>query len=251
MKTWWQHGWGRQWLGLQFPEWEATICEDWMMIDLFHLLPQQSLASSDCSPTQERHDPTDKDASQSIESECLCLSKWELKRDIKFYFRKKILSLPFCVCDENAHTCCRHLWLKNRIRITLHAPQISYYLPTGWTDPQDDEHSPVWFICLVYSGIWGEAFPVVMYACESWTIQKTEYRRNDAFELWCWRRLPRVPWSTRKSNQSILKEINPKYSWQGLRLKLKLQYFGHLMGRAYSLEKTLMLGKIEDSKRKG
>lgn len=91
MKTWWQHGWGRQWLGLQFPEWEATICEDWMMIDCFHLLPQQSLASSDCSLTQEWHDPTDKDASQSIESKCLCLSKWVLKLDIKSYFKKKIL----------------------------------------------------------------------------------------------------------------------------------------------------------------
>ena len=82
-------------------------------------------------------------------------------------------------------------------------------------------------------------------------INKAEYQRNDAFKLWCWRRLLRVPWTTRRSNQSILKEINPEYSWQGLRLKLKLQYFGHLMGGAYSLEKTLMLGKIEVSKRKG
>ena len=88
-------------------------------------------------------------------------------------------------------------------------------------------------------------FPVVMYGCESWTITKTECRRIDAFELWCWRRLLRVPWTARRSNQSILKEISPKYSLEGLMLKLELQYFGHLMRRADSFEKTLMLGKIE------
>ena len=87
-------------------------------------------------------------------------------------------------------------------------------------------------------------FPVVMYGCESWTIKKAERRRIDAFELWCWRRLLRVPWTARISNQSILKEISPEYSLEGLMLKLKLQYFGHLMGRADSLEKTLTLGKI-------
>ena len=87
-------------------------------------------------------------------------------------------------------------------------------------------------------------FPVVMYGCESWTIKKTEHQRIGIFELWCWRRLLRVPWTVRRSNQSILKEINPEYSLEGLMLKLKLQYFGHLMGRADSLEKTLMLGKI-------
>ena len=86
--------------------------------------------------------------------------------------------------------------------------------------------------------------PVVMYGCESWTIKKTERQRIDAFELWCWRRLLRVPWTARKSNQSILKEINHEYSLEGLMLKLKLQYFGHLMKRADSLERTLMLGKI-------
>ena len=91
-------------------------------------------------------------------------------------------------------------------------------------------------------------FPVVMYGCESWTIKKAEHRRIDAFELWCWRRLLRVPWTARRSNKSILKEISPEYSLEGLMLKLKLQYFGHLMGRADSLEKTLMLGKI-DSRR--
>ena len=87
-------------------------------------------------------------------------------------------------------------------------------------------------------------FPVVMYGCESWTIKKTECQRIDAFELWCWRRFLRVPWTAKRSNQSILKEINPEYSLEGLILKLKLQYFGHLMGRVDSLEKTLMLGKI-------
>ena len=88
-------------------------------------------------------------------------------------------------------------------------------------------------------------FPVVMYGCEIWTIKKAEHQRIDALELWCWRRLLRVPWTARRSNQSILKEISPEYSLEGLMLKLKLQYFGHLMGRADSLEKTLMLRKIE------
>ena len=88
-------------------------------------------------------------------------------------------------------------------------------------------------------------FPVVMYGCESWTIKKTEHQRIDAFELWCWGRLLRVSWTARRSSQSILKEISPEYSLEGLILKLKLQYFGHLMGRTDSLEKTLMLGKIE------
>ena len=94
-------------------------------------------------------------------------------------------------------------------------------------------------------------FPVVMYGCESWTIKKDEYRRIDAFELCCWRRLLRVPWIARISNQFILKEISPEYSLKGLMLKLKLQYFGHLMQRAGSFEKTLMLGKIEGRKRRG
>ena len=94
-------------------------------------------------------------------------------------------------------------------------------------------------------------FPVVMYECESWTIKKAEQRRIDAFELWCWRRLLRVPWTSRRSNQSILKEISPGCSLEGLMLKLKLQSFGHLMRRADSLEKTLMLGKIEGRRRRG
>ena len=94
-------------------------------------------------------------------------------------------------------------------------------------------------------------FPVVMYECESWTMKKAEHRRIDVFELCCWRRLLRVPWTARRSNQSILKEINPEYSLEGLMLKLKLQYFGHLMRRTDSLEKTLMLGKIESGTRRG
>ena len=94
-------------------------------------------------------------------------------------------------------------------------------------------------------------FPVVMYGCERWTIKKAEHQRTDAFNLWHWRRLLRVPWTARRSNQSILKEINHEYSLEGLMLKLKLQYFGHLMRRAHSLEKTLMLQKIEDRRRRG
>ena len=94
-------------------------------------------------------------------------------------------------------------------------------------------------------------FPVVMYGCESWTIKKAECQRINAFELWCLRRLLRVPWTVRKSNKSILKEINHEYSLEGLMLKLKLQDFGHLMGRADSLEKTLMLGKIQGKRKNG
>ena len=102
-------------------------------------------------------------------------------------------------------------------------------------------------VCLVKAMV----FPVVMYGCESCTIKKAECRRIDAFELWCWRRLLRVSWIARRSNQFILKEINPEYSLERLRLKLKLQYFGHLMGRTDTFEKTLMLGKIEGARRRG
>ena len=102
-------------------------------------------------------------------------------------------------------------------------------------------------VCLVKAMV----FPIVMYGCESWTIKKTEHLRIDAFKLWCWRRLLRVPWTARRSNQSILKEISPEYSLEGLMLKLKLQHFGHLMQRTDSLEKTLMLGKIEGRRRRG
>ena len=101
--------------------------------------------------------------------------------------------------------------------------------------------------CLVKAMV----FPVVMYGCESWTINKAECRRIDVFELWCWRRLLRVPWTARRSNQSILKEISPKYSLEGLVLKLKLKYFGHMMQRANSLEKPLMLGKTEGRRGRG
>ena len=94
-------------------------------------------------------------------------------------------------------------------------------------------------------------FPIVMYGCESWTIEKAERQRIDAFKSWCCRRLLRVPWIARRSNQSILKEINPEYSLEGLMLKLKLQYFGHLMKRTNSLEKTLMMGKTEGGRRRG
>ena len=94
-------------------------------------------------------------------------------------------------------------------------------------------------------------FPVVMYGCESWTVKKAELRRIDAFELWCWRRLLRVPWTARRSNQSILKEINPGISLEGMTLKLRLQYFGHFMRRGNSLEKTLMLGRIGGRRRRG
>ena len=100
-------------------------------------------------------------------------------------------------------------------------------------------------VCLVKATV----FPVVMYGCASWTIKKAERRRIDAFELWCWRRPLRVPWTARRSNQSILKEISPEYSLEGLMLKLKLQYFGHLMRRTNSFEKTLILGKIEGRRR--
>ena len=102
-------------------------------------------------------------------------------------------------------------------------------------------------VCLVNAIV----FPVVMYGCESWTIKKAECQRIDALELWCWRRLLRVPWTARRSNQSILKEISPECSLEGLMLKLKLQYFGHLMRRADSFEKTLMLGEIGDRRRRG
>ena len=102
-------------------------------------------------------------------------------------------------------------------------------------------------VCVVKAMV----FPVVMYGCESWTVKKAKCRRIDAFELWCWRRLLRVPWTARRSNHSILREISPEYSLEGLMLKLKLQYFGHLMQRADSFEKTLILGKTEGRRRRG
>ena len=123
-------------------------------------------------------------------------------------------------------------WKKSYDQLRQHIKSRDITLPTK--------------VCLVKAVV----FPVVMYGCESWTMKKTECRRIDAFELWCWRRLLRVPWTARRSNQSILKEISPEYSLERLMLKLKLQYFGHLMQRTDSLEKTLMLGKIEGGRRR-
>ena len=133
-----------------------------------------------------------------------------------------------------SHEIKRHLLLGGKIMTNLHSILKSRDI----TLPAK--------VCLVKAMV----FPVVMYGCESWTIKKAEYQRTDAFELWCWRRLLRVPWTARKSNQSILKEISPEYSLEGLMLKLKLQYFGHLMRRTDSLEKTLMLGKIEGRRKR-
>ena len=107
------------------------------------------------------------------------------------------------------------------------------------------------YFCIVVCVVKAMAFPVFMYGCDSWTIKKADLQRIDAFELWSWRRLLRVPWPERRSNQSILKEINPEYSLKGLTLKLKLQYFSYLMQRVKSLEKTLILGKIEGRRRRG
>ena len=109
----------------------------------------------------------------------------------------------------------------------------------------------LYFINHIYSLVKAMVFPVVMYGCERWTVKKAEHQRIDAFELWCWRRLLRVPWTARRSNQSILKEINPGLSLEGMMLKLKLQNFGHLMRRVDSLEKTLMLGGIGGRRRRG
>ena len=134
-----------------------------------------------------------------------------------------------------SHKIKRHFLLRRKVMINLGSILKSrdITLPTE--------------VCLVKAMV----FPVVMYGSESWTIKKAEHQIIDAFELWCWRRLSRVPWTARISNQSILKEISPEYSLEGLMLKLKLQYFGHLMWRTDSLEKTLMLGKIEDGRRRG
>ena len=122
-----------------------------------------------------------------------------------------------------------------------------------WKKSYDQQHIKKQRYYFVYkvSSSQSYGFPVIMYGCESWTIKKAEYWRIDAFELWCWRRLSRVPWTTRRSNLSILKEISPEYSLEGLMLKLKLQYFVHLMQRTTSLEKTLILGTIESSRRRG
>ena len=123
------------------------------------------------------------------------------------------------------------------------------YLPSRWPNPLAT--SGIKMRKLWVHTVKALVFPVVMCECESWSINKAECRRIDAFKLWCWRRLLKVPWTVRRSNQSVLNEINPKYSLEELMLKLKLQYFGHLMWRPDSLKKTLMLGKIEGRKRRG
>ena len=136
-------------------------------------------------------------------------------------------------------------WLKSWNEKTLTPWKKSYDQPRQHIKSRDITLPTK--ICLVKAMV----FPVVMYGCESWTIKKAEHERINAFELWCWIRLLRVPWTARRSNQSILKAINPKYLLEGQMLKLKLQYFGHFIWRAHSLEKTLMLGKIKGGKRKG
>ena len=136
-------------------------------------------------------------------------------------------------------------WLQPWNQKTLAPWKKSYDQPVRPKQTKTDIILPT-KVCLVKAMV----FPVVMYGCESWTIKKTEHWRIDAFELWFWRRLLRVPWTARRSNQSILKEISPEYSLEGLMLKLELEYFGHLMWRTDSLEKPVMLGKIEGRRRK-
>ena len=134
---------------------------------------------------------------------------------------------------------------KEALQNISHGTVLTHWMCFSWKSLK--EIFLAFHICVRPSTV----FRIVMYGCESWTIKKAECQRIDAFEQWCWRRLLRVPWTARRSNQSILKEINPEYSLEGLMLKLKLQYFGHLMRRADSLEKTLMLGKIEGRRRMG
>ena len=156
-------------------------------------------------------------------------NRWETVTDCIF------LGSKITADGDCSHEIKRHLLLGRKVMTSLDSILKSrdITLPTK--------------VCLVKAMV----FPVVMYGCESWTIKKAEHWRIDAFELWCWRRLLRVPWTARRSNQTILKEISPGCSFKGLMLKLKLQYFGHLMQRADSLEKTLMLGKIEGRRRRG
>ena len=155
-------------------------------------------------------------------------TNWHKRQESILRFQHSCSKPWGCAHDQNRHGPC-----SCSQGLPILAAQVSSVPPLSvppWTK-----------VCLVKDMF----FLVVMYGCESWTIKKAECRRIDAFELWCWRRLLRVPWTARRSNQSILKEISPEYSLEGLMLKLKLQYFGHLMWRADSFEKTLMLGKIE------
>ena len=161
------------------------------------------------------------------------ITSWQIDGETVAYF---ILGGSKITADSDCrHEIKRRLLLGRKVMINLDSILKSrdVTLPTK--------------VCLVKAMV----FPVVMYGCESWTIKKAECRRIDALELWCWRRRLRVPWIARRSNQSILKEISPEYSLEGLMLKLKLQYFGYLMGRTNSFEKTLMLGNIEGKRRRG
>ena len=162
------------------------------------------------------------------------ITSWQIDREIM----KTVRNLIFLGSKITADGDCSHeikrcllLWRRAMTNLDSTLKSRDITLPTE--------------VCLVKAMV----FPVVMYGCESWTIKKAEYWRTDAFELWCWRRLLRVPWTARRSNLSILKEISPEYSLEGLMLRLILQYFGHLMRRTDSLEKTLMLGKMEGKRR--
>ena len=165
------------------------------------------------------------------------ITSWEIDGETVETVSDFILGGSKITADGDcSHEIKRHLLLGRKVMINLDSILKSrdITLPTK--------------VCLVKAMV----YPVVMYGCESWTVKKeAECRRIDAFELWCWRRLLRVPWTARRSNQSILKEMSPEYLLEGLILKLKLQYFGHLMRRGDSLEKTLMLGKIEGRRRRG
>ena len=163
------------------------------------------------------------------------ITSWQIDGEIMETVRDFILGGSKVTANGNcSHEIKRCLLLGRKAMTNLHSKLKSrdITLPTK--------------VCLVKAMI----FPVVMYGCESWTIKKAERQRIDAFELWCWRRLLRVPWTARRSNESILKEISAEYSLEELMLKLKLQYFGHLMQRTDSFEKTLMLGKIEGGRRR-
>ena len=164
------------------------------------------------------------------------ITSWQVDREtVETVSDFGFLGSQITTDDDCSHEIKRHLLLGRQVMTNLDNLLISrdITLPTK--------------VCLVKATV----FPVVMYVYESWTIKKAQYWRIDVFKRWCWRRLLRVPWTTRRSNQSILKEISPEYSLEGLMLKLKLQYFGHLMQRTDSFEKTLMLGKIEGRRRRG
>ena len=163
------------------------------------------------------------------------ITSWQIDGETVETVTDFILGAPKSLQMLTAAMILRHFLLGRKVMINLDSILKSrdITLPTK--------------VCLVKAMV----FPVVMYGCESWTIKKAERQRIDAFELWCWRRLLRIPWTARRFNQSILKEISPEYSLEGLMLKLKLQYFGHLIERSDSLKKTLMLGKIEGRRRRG